>query len=643
MNTKRILHVLFLTTLVLVALNSTIASAQTKRSSAIDQLRTRFPGVETHVSEDGVTTIFGRPMISAATPEKAAALFLEQHGNALGASDPQLRLEWRAALGSGKGTILAYRQYIGGVPVDHAIARVLVKGGPQHSVSYAAGRLVAQRGMFEPDQISGEAARASLRSMPDHAGLSQWSEPELVVYAGEPEIGRRAPVRAWKISAGSDRGDEPRAFSFFVNAATGRLVFARDEVYHGAPIAGRVSGMATPGVFPDIPSNPAVETPLTDLFVRDVLGNLATTDADGNFSLDGNGTEVLLSALLAGPFVEVRDTQVPPPLLTQTVGPPGPADFVFNTKPGEFTTAQVNAMVQVNRTHDFYRHYQPDFDQLDRPVTANVNSSAMSCNAFFTPVGLSVNFFASDSRCVNTAYSSVVNHEYGHFIVNRLQVPQGSFGEGFSDCVSIMMHDDPIIGQGFFGTGTFVRDTVGANEQYPCDNEIHVCGQVLAGVWWDIKLNLQGSLGGPTGLELARQLFTDWSLITLGGRFRNSAHPGTSLEVLTSDDDDGDLSNGTPHLAEICDAFAAHSLPCLNDVDCNAVQMRLSCRRGTVSASIRATPNTPLTIVLDGTAEQEVATSGSGRASVRFPDAAAGVHEVCVEGCEGSCRAVTCD
>ncbi len=642
MNTRRGRRILFFTFAVVAGLYIATASAQTKESTAIEHLRSRFPGVEVRVSDDVATTIFGRPMTIAATPEKAAALFLEQHGDALGVSDPQLRFEWRADLGSGKGTVFAYQQYIGGVPVEHAVARILVSGGPQHLVTYVAGRLVAQRGAFEPDQISAESARASLRSMPEHAGLSLWVTPELVVYAGEPEIGRHAPVRAWKISAGSDRGNEPRAYTFFVNAATGRLIFARDEVYHGAPIAGRVSGMATPGVLPDIPANPVVDTPLTDLFVRDVLGNLATTDSGGNFSLDGDGTETLLSALLAGPFVEVRDTQVPPPLLTQTVGPPGPADFVFNTTPGEFTTAQVNAMVQTNLTRAFYAQYQPDFHELDLPITANVNI-ASSCNAFFTPVGFSTNFFASDTRCVNTAYSSVVNHEYGHFIVNRLRLSQGSFGEGFSDCISILMHDDPIIGQDFFGTGTFVRDTVGANEQFPCSDEIHVCGQVLAGVWWDIKLNLQASLGEAAGLELARQLFTDWSLITLGGRFRNSAHPVTSVEVLTSDDNDSDLSNGTPHLAEICSAFASHNLSCPGELDCNSLRVRASCRRGTVSASIRATPITTLNVLLDGVTEQEVTTSQFGRASVRFPRAGAGDHEVCIEGCEGSCRPISCD
>ncbi len=638
-------HVLLLT-IGIVAGCASSASAQGKAANAVDTLRNEFPGVEVRTAEDGSVTVFGRRLDVAATRQQAAALFLRQHGDVLGVSAPQLQLQWKADLGSGKGTVFAYQQYFdfGAIPVEHGLARLLVSGqAGQYSVTFAAGHLIAERGTFAPDLIGGDAARRALQSMAEYAGLSGWSEPQRVIYAGEPDAAQRQPVRAWKISAANDRNSEPKAWTFFVNTATGRLIFARDEIYHGAAIEGHVSGMATPGVNPDTVDNPPVSTSLPDLFIRDLPGNIATTDSEGFYSLDGDGTQTTLSALLAGPFVEVRDSLTPPPFLTQPASPPGPADFLFNATPNEAFTAQVNAMIHANETHDFYKQYQPDFNLLDRAITANVNMTALSCNAFFTPVGLSVNFVASDDQCPNSAYSTVINHEYGHFIVNQLRLAQGSFGEGFADTVAIMMHDDPIVGAGLFGPGTFVRDVAGANQQYPCNNENHVCGLVLAGSWWDIKMNLQETLGDAPGLELARQLFTDWSQITTGGRLKNAAHPGTPIEVLIADDDDGDLSNGTPHLAAICDAFAAHNIPCPGEIDCNSVRMRVSCRRGTVSASIRATPNTLLTVVLDGTNQQDATTSNFGRVSVRFPSAGSGQHEICIEGCEESCRSITCN
>lgn len=642
MNAIRRFNILFLTTAAFVGIDHPQLFAQIKSASAVDSLQSRFPEVQVRTSEDGVVTISGAPMTTATTPFKAAQLFLLDHGAALGVPGADLRLDWQVDLGSGKGTVFAYRQFVGGHPADHAVARVLVQSGQPSRVLYAGGRLIPDRGDLQPPAVAGPSIAQLLRRLPENAGLSYWFDPELVVYAGEPETTRVTPVLAWKLSATGDRNGEPRAVSFFINAATGRLLYARNEIYHGAPISGSVSGLATPGTLPDTPLNPPVEFPLSDLFVRDDQGNLAITDASGLFSLNGNGSVTELSTSLEGPFVEVRDPLNPPPTLTQTMGPPGPAEFLFNPIPGELTTAHVNAALHTNATRDFYRVYQPDFTALDVPVTANVNGLSISCNAFFTPLGLSINFFQADQRCVNTAYSSVVSHEYGHFIVNQLRLAQGSFGEGFADCVAMLILDDAHIGRDFFGPGLPVRDIVAANQQYPCNNENHVCGQVLGGVWWDIKENLQVAMGDDEGLDRARQLFTDWSLITLGGRFKNSAHPGTAIEVLTVDDDDADLSNGTPNQDEICAAFASHNIACSDVVTCNDVRMRLSCRRGTLSAMIRATPNTPMTVILDGSTEQEVVTSSFGRVMLRWPDAGSGSHEVCVEGCEKSCTATSC-
>jgi hypothetical protein len=157
----------------------------------------------------------------------------------------------------------------------------------------------------------------------------------------------------------------------------------------------------------------------------------------------------------------------------------------------------------------------------------------------------------------------VISHEYGHFVVSELALAQGAFGEGFGDTLALMIHNDPIVGRNFCGSGCHVRNIVSANQQYPCaSGAIHTCGQILAGVWWDIKLNLEATHGTTPGLEMTRQLFVDWSAITSGGQSLNSAHEQTAIEALTVDDDDANLNNGTPNYADICDGFAQHNIPC---------------------------------------------------------------------------------
>ncbi|QYU67134.1 hypothetical protein J4558_19575 [Leptolyngbya sp. 15MV] len=54
-----------------------------------------------------------------------------------------------------------------------------------------------------------------------------------------------------------------------------------------------------------------------------------------------------------------------------------------------------------------------------------------------------------------------------------------------------------------------------------------------------------------------------WSLITTGGpNSSNSIGPSTAIEVLTVNDNDGFLGNGTPDYTSICSAFASHSVAC---------------------------------------------------------------------------------
>jgi hypothetical protein len=92
------------------------------------------------------------------------------------------------------------------------------------------------------------------------------------------------------------------------------------------------------------------------------------------------------------------------------VTPPGPADFVFNTPPTELLTAQVNAFVSTTVTHNFFKSRAPSYTGLDQQLACNLAVSG-TCNAFFN--GNSINFYNRGGGCVNSAYSSVVSHEYG--------------------------------------------------------------------------------------------------------------------------------------------------------------------------------------------------------------------------------------
>ncbi len=631
-----------------------VASAVSNGPSALaevaqadrDLLESRFPGVRIAYGDEDEPAVYGRPMTVAAGGEKAVQAWLHHHAGVLGARVADLRIASHHALGGGALSVTVLQQTFDGVPVEGGIGRMVVSGGGRSRVVYAAGRFARRPTLgFPADRVEADAAIRTVRTNPVFSELTEWSPAQLVVFVPGDSFLRNDPVRAWKFHGSTPHGENFAAYTFFVDASNGNLIHVQDEVYQ-LDIFGHASGKTTPGLLPDLPTNAPVAVNLAELEVQRELSGSALTDAGGDFILSNAGTDpVDVFALLSGPWVFARDSSGEGLRVDQTVTPPGPADLFFNDTPAETTTSQVNAFLHTNATHNFYKQRQPAFTGLDLPLDCFVNMPS-TCNAFFTPVGLSINFFASGSGCPNTAYSTVVAHEYGHFIVDRLNLPQGAFGEGFGDCTAILQHDDPVVGREFIGPGTSVRDIVTANKQYPCFGEVHDCGQVLGGVWWDLKLNLQASMGAPMGLDYARQLFTDWSQITIGGRLRNSAHPLTAVEVLTVDDDNADISNGTPHGEAICDAFAAHSISCPGTCD-DVNRMRLTCRSGTFTLQATVvtqfSQGTELILTLDGGDPQIATVSRFGRASARWLKVSEGEHQACVQDCPGVCRSVSCE
>jgi Zn-dependent metalloprotease len=538
-------------------------------------LMTIYPGAQVAFDQGRVRAIYGMPMTPGVTPAAAAALFLQQHGDAFGAGALDLRQVWTADLGNGRQTVFAYRQYMDGMPVEHGIARVLVLKGVPNRVVYAAGTPAPRPAHAWPKmQVDGATAVALVGASKDYAHLTLFSAPELVVYQGEG--GWIEPVRCWKFVGEVPDLNRRQKLTFFVDAATGAIVNARNEVLSD-DVSGTVQAKGSPGFLPDEATNAPVNMPLKDLQVSITGGAAAYTDASGAYTIPNTGTSpvtvnaALGTASTVGRWVSVDDRAGPEITFMGQATPGTPFPILLNQTPSpatnSLTTAQVNAFIHGTKIHDYYRTRAGDWDLNDSAIRANVNLS-QTCNAFFD--GSSINFFRSGGGCVNTAYSDVVAHEYGHWIVSLLGLGQGGFGEGFADTGALLSLDSgPILGRDFSGPNTSVRNVNTAGINYPCSascgGESHCCGQILGSVWWTTRTNFGTFYGSAQGLARVQQLEVDWMLITMGGagpNFANSANPTTAIEVLTVNDDDGILANGTPDYARICPAFAARMITC---------------------------------------------------------------------------------
>jgi hypothetical protein len=336
---------------------------------------------------------------------------------------------------------------------------------------------------------------------------------------------------------------------------------------------GTILGLATPGLEPDTAQNQPVEVPLVEAAVQ--VGAISVlSDSNGEFVQPGVPNDVLdVTSTLSGLWVSV--TNFAGANSVATTGhdfSTGPLSLTHNPDAQALLTAQVNTFVRVTSTHNFLRELfgENEFLEIDYQLSAVVNKLG-ECQAYFDPANQEIIFFQPTQGCTNSAFSTVIAHEYGHFVVNRRGLAQEAFGEGYGDSLAILQYDTGIVGQSMRGPGNHIRNVATAGVSAPCAAlDVHECGQALGGTWYDIKENLKSQLGATEGLAKARQLFAQWTLMTVGGVTGwGSIHPSSDDEILFVDDNNGNLLDGTPHRQAICDALAGHGVLCpeLDDIE----------------------------------------------------------------------------
>ncbi len=549
--------------------------------SATRELLQLYPGAQIHKNNDRIQLIYGVPMTAGQNAAAAAETFVLLHSDAFGMGTIELAPDWAADTADGRHSVFSYREKIDGYPVEFGDVRVLVLNGATPRVVFAGGNMAPRpEGGFTPATVTSELAAAIAQSCKEGQGLDTWfGAPELVIFQGNGDW--IAPVLTWKITGDSTKVPGGATLTFFIDAHTGQIVSTRSEVSH-TDVGGSVTGKATPGVDPDIASNPPVVVNMPEIKVGVSGGNTAFTNRNGVFSIINPGTSaVTLNSSIGtaggfgGQWVQVTANGAAGITATQAgVLPPGPGALVFNNAPvgvNSTTTAQVNAFVYVNVVHNYFKDLAPTYTRLDQVLRANTGVAG-TCNANFSGASTAtpcttcnLNFFNAGGGCNNSAYANVIFHEYGHFIVNRLGRSQNSFGEGYGDVTAMLIQDDPIIGHNFFQTGAPVRTPMADNVQYPCTTtpscgtEVHCCGELLGAIWYQTRLSMGAFHGSTPGLNLTRQMEVAWSLITTGGPSTFVAFgPANVIEMYTIDDNDGNLANGTPNYSRICAAITAH-------------------------------------------------------------------------------------
>ena len=90
------------------------------------------------------------------------------------------------------------------------------------------------------------------------------------------------------------------------------------------------------------------------------------------------------------------------------------------------------------------------------PIFVNTLSDCFRYGAWYDHMFRSLNFCPATAERANTAFGSVVHHEFGHHIVSSGFSGQDQYGEGMADTVAMLYAKDP---RGMIGYDRYQCDT----------------------------------------------------------------------------------------------------------------------------------------------------------------------------------------
>lgn len=279
-----------------------------------------------------------------------------------------------------------------------------------------------------------------------------------------------------------------------------------------------------------------------------INGDTLVTGATGDVVVEA-GTHADVISMLVGPYVHV---------INDDTGAEALRGFAWNipfvpTTWGwsldDATRPEFNLYYHTQFIHDWYKLVDPQYDALDYSMPAVANYGNSYDNAFWNGWGT---YYGSGQNYGDFAmYSDVIYHEYTHGVTDGIYpngmlpyVDQpGAMNEAWSDYFACTINGDPLMAEWLSGNAnSFFRNLAG-HMHYPENwvGEVHGDSPFISTPLWRIRTELGAD-------------FTD-SLAHFARYALAETFYDYFVAVLETDDNDGDLSNGTPNDAVIYDAF----------------------------------------------------------------------------------------
>jgi MYXO-CTERM domain-containing protein len=469
-----------------------------------------------------------------AAAEASVRAFLERNPGLAGVDTDELRFEHLLYDSNSQTHVVRFERLVDGVPVWRGGLKLIFRYGKlvMFDVATHPGASVDATPSLDVMAATGEAiARGPL---PD--AEHELVDARLVVLP--LDTGRLRYHLAWEVRTKTG-GEPPGAWVSHVDAHTGELLNVYNEVRF---LAGLLEGEHDTRTVDG--STSVSPVPFARITSDD--GGSTTTDLYGAFSLSGDS----FTTDFNGTYVRVDNSN----------GSEGEVTFEgssYEWSPEDATEAEIDSYIFLHHVREWALVYAPTVTSVvSSQLRSNVNIRS-SCNAYWNG---NVNFYQDSGSCNNTGRIADVNyHEWGHgfHYYSASGYTDGSIGEGIGDVAAFLQTDDSQLAPYFYkGYASGIRNADNT-KSYPDDfsnRDVHANGTIFSGAMWDLWEELEDDYGDrEVAWDVLSQLFAD-------GIKSGPDIPGSYDAMVAADDDDGDLSNGTPHQCAIIDAFGLHGL-----------------------------------------------------------------------------------
>ncbi|UGV40486.1 PGF-pre-PGF domain-containing protein [Methanococcoides orientis] len=276
---------------------------------------------------------------------------------------------------------------------------------------------------------------------------------------------------------------------------------------------------------------------------------LTTTDKNGYYNITDLSENATIYSELSGPYVKVVNEDQEDASIEFDLTAP-----IYDWNWADMDTSdkreESNVFYHVNVIHDYFTKGSPfDINSMDYQTIATVEYGSSSGNAMSD--GTDIYFYGGNEYYESFAIlSDVIYHEYTHCVVDHIYTTylpyrdeSGALNEGWADYFGSTINNDPINSEEFCVGDTEGITNLNNNNKYPSDimGEVHYDGLIVSGAMWDMRVAL--------GAELADEL------IIRAMKLEPQNFQEFLEAILIVDDDNGDLSDGTPHINEIIQAF----------------------------------------------------------------------------------------